>query len=295
MSKLVEDLTQFEDRRGRTLHFSKFHSPAGLVCWEELPSQGGWNQARCFGLHVKWVDEDNLKFIGVWDKLSKKVQSQVADFGHEQAAIEEANRQAVREKMGKARKARRQKYPDIPKEITCTNCGTVIKQAPSVTAATCRRKNILVTDYIKGFECRSCNPPKRGRQIDPKYAHLPKEIELVCSKKGCSEKRTVTRSNVIAAAKKKELEVDKYMKTYVCPKCNPTKRKRSKPKTNEENPYKIQCCICKDWKGTNPEQVAHLAKTKGWTAEKVYQKYVCKACDAKLPQSKKFRKRKKKS
>jgi hypothetical protein len=294
MFKMFDGMTEFEDRQGDTLLFSQFKAPCYLIVWKIIRDSGGQGEGYCKGLHVKHVDEEALKYLGVWSKLSKKIQSEVQDFERIEAAKKEAEREAMREQMGKARKARRQKYPDIPKELTCTKCGEVVEQAPSATAATMRRKGLLLNEFLKTYECRTCNPPVRGRQIDPKYAHLPKEIEVVCSK-DCGYKRTVARSNVIAAAKKKGLEVEKYLKTYECQKCNPTKRKRKAPKTNEENPYKIQCSVCKDWKGTNPDQVAHLAKVKRWTEEKVYQKYVCKSCDAKLPPSKKFRKRKKKT
>lgn len=289
MIDFFEDLAEIKDRKGNALYFSKFKAPHFLICRIQDSKYFEEQTIKIKGISAKNIPQNYLEEINVWTKLNTNMQESIRELDkHEQ--------QERSDKMKNIRIKKRQKYNDIPKKIKCIKCKKEVEQAPSYTAAICRRKNILVEDYIKSFECKICNPRKKGRKINPKYAHLPKEIELKCSK-GCGYKRMVSRGYVANECKRKGIETKEYFETYVCQNCNPTKgrcRKKGKALTNEENPNKVQCKICKDWKGTTPKQIDKIAKRKKWTIDKVYKNYVCRSCNKSLPESEKFLVRKKK-
>lgn len=293
MNELYQHMTKIEDRNGTELYFGSFHAPSFLICWKHLGNKCGVNEAQLRKMHVRDFEPETLQYINVWENLNKEIKVEVENFKQLHAQREEARKAERIEKMEHARKHRRAKYPDIPSEITCVTCGNTVKQSPSITAAITRRKNILVVDYIKNFECAECCPRVRGRAVDPKYAHLPRKIELTCS---CKDVHKYPRSAIIQILKKQGISFEDYCKAYRCRKCKPVNRgKAARWASNEENPYKIQCKVCKEWKGTNPDQVAKIAKKLKMTSEKVYEEYVCRSCNAKLPKGQKFIKRKKRN
>jgi len=287
----IEHLDQFTDRLGRKLHYSSLHLPCHLICWEVTQDNGTSGKAFCRGVHVKLVDEETLKIFKVWNRLSSEYQAKVTNFGQSVEQVGREERRAVIEKLDKARSARKQKYPNVPKEITCIGCGEVIQQAPSKTAATCRNKDILLVDYVKGFKCSKCNPPVRGRKAKQSYEGIPDQ--LVCK---CGKVQKYHPSSVIATAKRKGITVEKLVKSYQCQACNPTKGRGSKGPalSDEDNPNKVQCSICKEWKGTSEAQIAKIAKRKKMTPEDVRKGYVCRGCNKDLPEGKKFLPKKKK-
>ena len=287
----VEHLDQFKDRLGRQLHYSSFHFPCHLICWEVMRDNGTSGTAICRPVHVKDVNDETLKLFGIWDQLSSEYQDAVTNFGKSVEQAERNERQAVIERLGKARSARQPKYPNIPKELTCISCGGIVQQAPSKTASICRNKDILLVDYIKGFQCSECNPSVRGRQAKRSYEGIPDQ--LVCK---CGKVQKYHQSAIIATAKRKGITIEELIKSYQCQTCNPTKGRKSKgpAPSDEDNPNKVQCSICKEWKGTNEAQIAKIAKRKKTTPEDVRKGYVCRGCNKDLPEGKKFLPKKKK-
>lgn len=260
MNILVNNLKPILDRSKQEHYFLELIKSKWILCWTMEQER----KAICHGIHPSHFTPESLKEIKVWDKLSKEIQGEVE-------AVENSKVIEVKQKMEKARESRKSKYPDIPKQMTCISCGAVVDVVPSAVAAKCQSKDILLVDYIKGFECRECNPPKRGRTIDSKFAHLPKEVKLICSR-GCGNEKIVKRTYISGECKKLGISPEKYIKEYVCKICKPSKRgykRKGKVLTDQENPNKIQCSICKEWKGTTAIQVNEIAKREGLTSKQV--------------------------
>ena len=108
-----ENYTLFEDRSGQEYFFVEFINPDILKAWKKCKPRMGWCQGILGGLNVTNVKEEILKELEVWDKLKKEVQVKV------QSHLE-IKKQEVHSKMEKARKSRKPKYPNIPKQIECT-------------------------------------------------------------------------------------------------------------------------------------------------------------------------------
>jgi len=117
---LIEDYEPFVDLEGTQYYFVRLVKPNKLLCW--LPySDRVVKEARCMGLRVEQINVQELKRINVWNKLPKKVQTDVEE------AIERKKNEAT-ERMAHARKGRKKKYDfsDLPDVLTC-ECGKTAK------------------------------------------------------------------------------------------------------------------------------------------------------------------------
>lgn len=167
-------------------------------------------------LDVHKIELDVLKRYDVWPKLSVNVQKELE-------GMTAGQRAAVHGLMAKARAGRRNKYPNVPKELVCTTCQCKVNTAPSVLVARVEKLKKIhgpiysIDDYIKAFQCQKCHPTK-GRQANPVTSNLPKE--MVCK---CGHKVKTNPSTLVKAAAKKNITPEEFVKRYRCQSCEPTR------------------------------------------------------------------------
>jgi hypothetical protein len=215
----------FISRSRKDFRFIRFEAPDILRVNRELV-QAGEHYEFFYHLKVHDVDVDNLKFLGVWDKLSKDLQERLIKGDIEQEV-------AVNEHMEHMRKHRRNKYPNVPHEVTCKNCGVVQKMAPGMIVARAEKiakeKKIIFTaeDYIKAFVCQKCHSTKGRKPTN----NLPPKVELKCK---CGKTILYPAAVALKFASKKGLTVEKYISTYQCQTCNPTKWRKKGQKRGKK-------------------------------------------------------------
>ena len=212
-----EDLAKFRDRNGQEYYFIELIKPDILKVWKDNNSKFGWHTGQIGGVKLNTLDREVLEELNVWEELSDELKSDIK-------GAQEFREQQIKDRMSKARQARKAKYPNIPREITCTKCGTVKKVTPSTIAKRVEAAGILLDDYLKVFECNKCNPRKRGKKAKD-YGDVPKQ--LVCS---CGKVTKYHPTALINMAKKKGISVKKLVKDYRCQKCKPTKGRKKKKK-----------------------------------------------------------------
>jgi len=110
-----------------------------------------------------------------------------------------------------------------PTELVC-KCGAKISVSPSILNKRIEKLGITLEKYVKGYQCQKCHPTK-GRKSNPDNAHLPKE--LVCK---CGKQVKSSPSAIIAAAGRKKITPEEYVKKYRCQTCCPTKGRHKKGK-----------------------------------------------------------------
>ena len=217
------------DFKDDSYYFVRMIGDKHLYCWKEeiVTSSGG--SCVALGLPVSFFNREILETIEVWKDLDTQTQMEVENKNSQ-------SQEALCSKMEKARKARRKKYENIPREVTCTKCGAVQKISPGVVAARVQKLGILLDDWIKDFQCQKCRPTK-GRKANPKFKDLPEMLTCKC---GASVKANY--SYLSKKAKAKRIPLQKLIDEYQCQKCNPTKgrkkgtkvKKAKKPKKNKQ-------------------------------------------------------------
>lgn len=212
-----DEADYFTALKGRQFRFVKLHSDGVLLVWEKIKDNTGWDTERLGGLNIRQVGVDTLKSLGVWDKLSPDIQKQIID----QGVLRQV---AIDEKMANARAGRRKKYVGIPKEIECTRCHKKITISPSIIMGRVEKiakaKSIIFTaeDYIRDFNCQSCRPSRRGKQVNPEFASLPKV--MIC---GCGKKVNVNPYQLKKKAEKNKTTMQELIKKFKCQGCEKTK------------------------------------------------------------------------
>jgi len=214
-----QDNPTFYSRTKNQFHFISLQQPDLIKVWKrEIHS--GWKHDTLGAIRITDVDSDTLKTLNVWEQLSQELQKSVIDF-------ENGVESVIRKRMEVARNSRRNKYPNLPREVTCSQCGKKQKIPPVIIVQRAERiskeKQITYTaeDYCKNFVCQECHPTK-GRKANH---NLPPKIELKCQ---CGHTVTYPASIAINQAKKKGLTVEKYQASYQCQTCHPTKGRHKK-------------------------------------------------------------------
>lgn len=260
MSKdiIVEDYVNFKTTDGIEHYFVKYINPTFLLCWTKT----NYEDYNCNGINVRDIDVDTLKTLRVWDNLPETMQEEIK-------VGEASKKNGAQEKMAHARSGRRQKYPNIPKEITCISCKNVIQIPPSITAKKLEKMDSTIEKYVEVYECTKCCPPKRGRQKNP--ANIP--TEMVCS---CGKKVTYPLSHIKRVAETKGKSVEEFIKEYECKSCNPPLKGRKK---DPKNAPQDLICSCGS-KVTYPlNNIRKVAGKKGKTVEEFINGYRCQKCN----------------
>lgn len=256
---MYSDLDYF-NAIGRQFRFVKIHSPSVLMCWERMRSENGMEAERLGGLEVRSVDIDTLKFLKVWDELTEEMKKEVTEELTKET-------QAVHERMEK--KGCRQKYSNVPRELTCTKCsskvviqpGLLVKRVEKVAAD----KGIIFTveDYLKQYICKKCG---KGDRV----ANIPQK--LTCS---CGKEISVVPSILIKRVGKLGVTLENYIKNFKCQVCMPTKGKKSTGK--KIIPIEL-ICKCGNTVIYPSSVIKKNAEKKGMTECEYVKGYVCQSC-----------------
>ena len=218
----MDDIREIFESEGRAMEAIKLVSPDRLLVWDKSgkakgdtwTGMTGWNEEKCKAISLEEIDLDILQSMKVWNSLSNEVKDKMLH-------LVRLEKQETHELMAKARASRKKKYENIPEELTCSICKTMVEAVPSKIAGICNRKNILLDDYLKGFKCKKCNPIKRGKQANPEFAKLPKTIKC-----GCGYETNVNPYQLKIKAEKVGVSIEELIKSYKCQKCNPTKGRK---------------------------------------------------------------------
>jgi hypothetical protein len=213
-----EDLTTIIDKNDTEYKLVKFVKPHFILTWKLKEVSSGERTHICKGIKVTDFTPEELTKHDLWDKISAKNQKLVHNVIKEET-------DSVKNRLEKARSLRKEKYPHIPKELTCTVCNDKIKIQPSVIAKRIETKKILIDDYIKNYKCIKCGG--RGRTKNIEFAKLPKTIKCKCGK----EVLTNAAQLKIKASKNKTT-IEELIKNFSCQSCSPSKRGRKKGKKN---------------------------------------------------------------
>jgi len=226
---LVDPLPMFKTKRDMLCAMLEFMKPDKIRCWGKNSVDEGLIPLM---VNVKNIPIDELKEIKVWDKLDQNIQSEL------EGRIE-GDKIAVLERMEKARKGRRQKYPGIPKTYECVNCHVVQTIHHSVIRKRLEKTGMLLDDFIKDFQCQKCRPTKGKKASTNKQAVFFKTLptELVCK---CGRKVKANYTYLSKKAEKLGVTMDSLVRGYSCQKCSPTiGRKKGWNKAQENKPEKV--------------------------------------------------------
>lgn len=193
-------------------NFVRVDQPDNIVVWHLGKDWKGWNLDHLMVIKATSLNSNILKRVNAWDKLSEGVRAEIEK-------IEADVDYVIKARMEKARKSRKSKYANVPKEATCIECGEVQVIPPSVLVKRAEKwangdKTLTVFDFLKQFKCQKCCP-SRGRKSNG----LASKIELVCK---CGAKVVYSAKIVKKTSEKKGITVEAYVKGYRCQKCNPT-------------------------------------------------------------------------
>lgn len=212
-----------DNRKFRYIRMLK-KDPNEMFVWEEMPTGfGGHGSHNLIGksLSLSCVGVENLKKIGIWNSLSEDTKK----------ALEIAPQMAISDKMEKARASKRNKYPNIPKEIECIQCHAKEPVSPSITAKKIENINLKrgfswnIDDYLKQYKCAKCEPRRRGKAANPEFSTLPKK--LVCK---CGYEAILNPSILKTKAEKLGVTIQHLIDNYKCQTCEPTRRGRKAKK-----------------------------------------------------------------
>lgn len=213
-----EDLTTIIDKNDIEYKLVKFIKPDYILTWKLKEVSSGERTHICKGIKVTDFTPTELMKHDIWDKISAKNQKAIENVIKEET-------ESVKNKLEKARSSRKVKYPNIPKELTCTICNAKIQIQPGNIAKRIETKKIMLDDYIKNYKCIKCGG--RGRTKNVEFAKLPKTIKCKCGK----EVLTNAAQLKIKATKNKTT-IEELIKNYRCQSCAPSKRGRKKGTKN---------------------------------------------------------------
>lgn len=225
-------MSDFEIGRNK-FNFVRLDKPDNIIAWRLGRDWEGWNVDRLGIIKAGTINSDILKRIEVWDKLDEHVRGDIEK-------IEADVDYVIGTRMENARRGRKAKYPNIPKEIICSSCGNKVSIVPSVFVKKFEKvaaiKGIAYTIdlFIKEFQCTECVPVKRGRQPNPATAHLPHELE--CN--GCHTKKDVTPSGLVQRARSNNMTPEEFLKFYHCQGCKKTRGQHFKGRKGKKGKMK---------------------------------------------------------
>ena len=226
---LVDPLPIFTTKNDKLCAMLEFMKPDKIRCWAKNSVDEGLIPLM---VNIANIPIDELKEIKVWNKLDKKMQGVLE-------GMIEGDKAAVLERMEKARRGRRKKYPDMPKEYRCIICDEPYKIQPSTVRQRLEKKGILLDDFIKTYECRKCNPGWGKKTSTNPQAIFFKTLptELVCK---CGRKVKANYTYLTKRAEKLGVTMDSLVRGYSCQKCSPTiGRREGWNKPQEKKPEKV--------------------------------------------------------
>lgn len=136
----------FESKQGETLTLAGYCLPDNLLVWLEKSA----TEATCKGISVYNVDEEVLKQIDIWNKLSPEVQAKVGkkDVEHK---VEVAN---VPKKRGK--RAKNPDHAGLPTKLKCIMCNQLKGTTPEQFLKQVAKSGKSQEDFALSYKCRRC-------------------------------------------------------------------------------------------------------------------------------------------
>jgi len=204
-------MISFEIGRNK-FDFVRLDKPDNIVAWKKGIDWDGWNIGHLGIIKAGCINSDVLKRIEVWDKLDAVVRDDIEK-------IENDVDYVISTRMDNARRGRKNRYPNVPKEVVCVECGEKLEIQPSILvkrAEKWAKGNVLLTvfDFIKQFRCQSCYKTPRGRVSTGKC----KPTELLCK---CGNKIIYPLNVLKKRADKKGITVEKLIGGFKCQTCSP--------------------------------------------------------------------------
>lgn len=115
-------------------------------------------------------------------------------------------------------------FANLPTELVC-KCGNTTPLNPYNLKAKAIKLGTTIEALIKSYVCQTCHPTKGRKRKEGSEKAIP--IDLVCK---CGKKVICPSSVVKKRAEKKGLTLEKFIKTWACQVCNPTKGRYKKVK-----------------------------------------------------------------
>ena len=250
---------------GKEFQFVRFESPDNIIAIRDIVKVGEHNEYRGI-IKAERMDIETLKSLKIWEQLDKEVQERMIKGENEPPE----NLQ----KAWQAKKENGPKYPNIPHEVTCCECGKVQKMSPGQIVKYSTKwatRNAFIPDvekWLKQWKCQECHPSK-GRKANP---NLPPKVILSCK---CGAKVIYPSSVALKFATKKGLTLEKYIENFVCQKCCSSKGRKANSNLPPKVELKCKCGVVV----TYPASIAlKNAIKKGLTVEKYIKSFRCQSC-----------------
>lgn len=207
------------------------------------------------------VPEEVLKGLSLWDKLDSRLQKSVQNF-----VVTAANQfksdlevpfkpKASKGKRGGFGRRGNPELVGVPRVLLC-KCGKETHINPRTVIERAGEAGIPVEDWVAQFQCQKCRPHKvkgessssgghRGRQADPRYIGLPRQMTCKCGKTTSIGPGLLVKFATAAGKTPQE-----YAASYLCRGCNPThkehmskihKARRKKGDKCGKTPTKLRC------------------------------------------------------
>lgn len=206
---VMEDLVQFVGTDKNKYYYVnpvKNH----MMVWKELRDGNG--EFICDKLNLSVVNEQILTDAGLWETLPNKIKELIVKT-HESTKAERI------ERMAHARTKRKKKFDfsNLPEFLTC-KCGKEVKANYYYLQKKADEKKVPLDDLVKSYQCKACNPVRRGRKASQDYNGIPDK--LVCK---CGHEVKYHPSMILKMAEKKGKTVDELVKGYICRACKKKK------------------------------------------------------------------------
>lgn len=268
-----EDIRELFEVDGKRMEAIKLISSDKLMVWNKGAKSTSLNWTGMAGMNedvigligLEDIDLDIIKAMKVWNHLSPETKAKLEN------KIRIVKDQ-TQELMAKARGARRKKYENIPREMTCITCGNIVEIVPGQVSKKCEKDGILLADYISGFKCKKCRPvAHRGKVRNPEFAKFARTMK--CS---CGAEVALNPTYLKTKAEKLGTTIEELVKNYKCNKCNPVKRGRQKTgNVAAKVELKCKCGASVSY----PRSIAKkMAEKKGLTIEQYISSFECQKC-----------------
>ena len=257
--------------------------------WPKSKSIRAWHKKYESGTHtdrlqllpLSEIAVSTLKELPVWGALTKEEQDKLINGT---AAMEQIEQDMINKLNKVSNKGKRKlKYVGIPRELVCCKCScpenaTRIKIQPALVIKNAEKKGLSIEEYCKTWACSTCEPRKRGKACDPKYANIPRII--TCHK--CQHTEKIAPSVLIKNAEKKGLSIEEYGKIWACSSCEPRHRgKRSSGKWSSL-PKELVCKTCGKVQPQHPSMTEKQATLLGKTFQEFVDAWNCRSCRPKV-------------
>ena len=220
-----DNIRELFETRGESFEIFKYLPPDKIFVWDksikakknDWTGMGGGNFELIRVLKLQDIELEVLKNMKVYPMLSNEVKAALENHVY-------IDKSSKVELMAKARAGRKTKYTNIPSELTCIECGNTVESNRGKVARIVEKEGGLLIDYIAKFKCKKCAPVKhRGKQANPLYANLPKE--LVCK---CGAKVGLNPFSLKAKADRLGITMQEAIENYACQVCAPSRKGRTK-------------------------------------------------------------------